>query len=125
MHKPMETHTEHNGHVRSKNVYISNRTVLTPEKSITYENCPDIEKSFQAALEQDKNEVILDCKNVALMDSAALELLIKFHYELRRKRGALKIIGLNDVCQDILTATRLSNMLIIYKDIHEAIRNLS
>lgn len=121
----METLKGRNGRDRSKNVYVSSRTVLTPEKSITHENCPEIEKLFQEALEQDKNDVILDCKNIELLDSAALELLIKCHYELRRKRGALKIIGLNEVCQDILSATRLNNMLIVCKDIHEAIRNLS
>lgn len=121
----MANYTEINGSGRNRNVYVSNRAVVTPDKSITHENCPDIEQTIQTAIEQEKNEVILDCKNIELLDSAALELLIKTHYELRSKRGALKIIGLNEVCQDILTATRLNNMLIIYKDIHEAIRNIS
>ncbi|MDF1590193.1 MAG: STAS domain-containing protein [Desulfobacterales bacterium] len=110
---------------RAKSVNVSSRTVLTPERSITHENCPDIKQSILAAIEADKTEVILDCKNVGLLDSAALELLLQTHNELRSKRGALKIIGLNQVCQDILAATRLNNVILIYKDIHEAIRNIS
>ena len=110
---------------RAKSMYVSDRTVLTPAKSITHENCTEIEESILTAMEQDKTEVILDCKNVELMDSAALELLVQIHYELRKRRGALKILGLNSVCQDIFAATRLNNVLLTYKDIHEAIRNIS
>lgn len=120
----MENHTERNEPHRSKSVNVSGRTVLTPARSITHENCPDIEISIHAAIEEGKTEVILDCKNVELLDSAALELLFLIHYELRSKRGALKIIGLNQVCQDILAATRMNNALLVYKDIHEAIRNI-
>lgn len=121
----MKNLTESNEPGRSKNVYVSNRTVLTPEKAITHENCVGIESAIQAAMEQDKTEVIMDCKNVEHLDSAALELLVKIHYELKRRSGALKLLSLNPVCQDILAATRLNNMLLVYKDIHEAIRNIS
>ena len=121
----MEDHTERNEPGRTKSVNVSGRTVLVLQRSITHENCPDTEKSIYAAIEQDKTEVILDCKNVGLLDSAALELLLQIHYELRSRRGALKIIGLNDVCEDILMSTRINNALLVYKDIHEAIRNIS
>lgn len=120
----MENHTERNEPHRSKSVNVSGRTVLTPARSITHENCPDTEKSIYAAIEEGKTEVILDCKNVGLLDSAALELLLQIHHELRSRRGALKIIGLNDVCRDILSSTRINNALSVYKDIHEAIRNI-
>lgn len=122
----MENHTERHEPGRAQqNVNVSKRTVLTPERFITHENCTDIEKSIHAAIEEGKTEVILDCKNVGLLDSAALELFFRIHYELRSKRGTLKLIGLNGVCQDILTATRMNNALLVYKDIHEAIRNIS
>jgi len=115
---------ERNQPQRTISANVSGRTVLTPAKSITHENCADIEKSIYAAVEEGKTEVMLDCKNVELMDSAALEMLLQIHYELWSRRGALKIIGLNQVCQDILAATRMNNALLVYKDIHEAIRNI-
>jgi anti-anti-sigma factor len=100
---------------------IGGRTILAPQSSITYENCSEIEKKIEDAIQQNKTELILDCKNIAFLDSAALELLIQTHTDLISRGGALKIIGLNDVCRDILLATRIINLLFVYKDMHEAI----
>jgi len=97
------------------------RTVLAPESSITHENCHELEESIDDAVKKNKTEIILDCKNVPFLDSAALELLVKTHDEMSNKRGALKIAGLNAVCRDILMATRVINLLNIYDDIHKAI----
>ena len=105
-------------------VPTSSQVVLTPDRAITHENCHEIEKTFQSAIKKDKTEIIFDCQKIEFMDSAALELLLQIHSELSSRRGALKIIGLNDVCQDIFSATRLNNVLLIYKDIHEATRNI-
>ena len=102
---------------------ISNRVILTPETSITYETLPVIEKVIQNAIQENKNQIILDCKYVEVMDSAALELLIQTHNELRYNGGTLKIIGLNDICSEILLVTRTINVLFVYKDIQEAIRD--
>jgi len=97
------------------------RTVLAPESSITHENCHELEERIDDAVKKNKTEIILDCKNVPFLDSAALELLVKTHDEMSNKRGALKIAGLNAVCRDILMATRVINLLNIYDDIHKAI----
>ena len=102
---------------------ISNRVVLTPESSITFENCQVIEKAVNDTIQENKTDIILDCKHVELMDSAALELLIQTHNVLNDRGGTLKIIGLNDVCQDILLVTRVINELLVYKDIQEAIKD--
>ena len=103
---------------------ISNRVILTPDSSITHENREVIGKVIQSAVEENKTQIILDCKYVELMDSAALELLIEAHGKLRERGGMLKIVGLNDVCSDILVVTRAVNTLFVYKDIQEAIRNI-
>ncbi len=100
---------------------IGNQVVLTPESSITYENCSEIEERIEDAIQQNKTEIILDFKHVGLLDSAALEILVQTHTELISRGGALKIIGLNEVCRDILLATRIINLLFVYKDMHEAI----
>jgi anti-anti-sigma factor len=99
------------------------RLVLTPDGQITHSNCKEFQEKISDAILQNKTEIILDCNQVDLMDSAALELLNKTHEELKQKGGALKIIGLNKVCQDILLATRMINILFVYKNIHEAITN--
>jgi anti-anti-sigma factor len=98
------------------------RALITFKESLTHQSCERLQAKFQECLEQYKNEIILDCKSIAFMDSEGLELLIKMNDELRIQGGALKIVCLNDVCRDILLATRLINTLNIYKDIQDAMK---
>ena len=102
---------------------IGERTVLTPKESLTHMNHERLEKMFQQCIDQRKTEIILDCKNIPFMDSEGLELLLKIQDELKNRGGHLKIIGLTPVCRDIFLATRLTNLLYVYEDIHEAIKD--
>ena len=99
------------------------RMVLTPKGTVTDQNCASLENMFNECVEQRKTEVILDCKAISFMDSAALELVHKMHDDLKMRGGILKVINLNPVCRDIFLATRLINTLHVYDDIHEAIRS--
>ena len=103
---------------------VGGRTVLTPQKSITHQNCEELKDLFSDIINQNKTEIILDCKSVKFLDSEALELLTKIHDELKNRGGVIKIIGLDAVCRDILVATRLINVLYVYDDIHKAIKNI-
>jgi anti-sigma B factor antagonist len=99
------------------------RTILTPKEPLTHQNCKQVEALFSQAMNQQKTEIILDCKAVSFIDSAGLELLVETHKKLRTRSGILKIIALNDTCKDILVATRLISDFHVYTDIHEAIRH--
>ena len=74
---------------------------------------------------KNKTEIILDCQALSYLDSEGLELLVRMHEDLQRRGGGLTIVSLNDVCLDILLATRLINILQVRADIHEAIRSKS
>ena len=117
MHESLE-HTEQ---TRIKSMEIGGRTVLAPELSITFENCQQVEEKIDSVIKQNKTEIILDCKGVPFLDSAALELLVRTHDILKNRGGALKIVNMNAVCRDILVATRLTNLLYVFEDIHKAI----
>ena len=119
----MSHNPKYDASIKIDGIKVSGRIVLTPESSITYENCSEIEEQIQDAIQRSKTEIILDCKHIGLLDSAALELFIQTHAALRENGGAFKIIGLNEVCRDILVATRIINLLFVYKDINEAIKN--
>ena len=98
-------------------------TVLAPKESLTYQNCKELEATFNECINQYKNKIILDCEGIFFIDSEGLELLVRIDEKLRKGGGILKIVGLNDVCGDIFVATRLINIFFVYKDIHEAIRS--
>ncbi len=116
--------SERTEHSRIESMNIGGRILITPEASVTHQNCDQYKELIKNAIQERKTEVILDCKHVHVLDSAALEFLLQTHGQLRSKGGALKIVGLNGVCRDILLVTRIMNVLYIYKDIHDAITNI-
>lgn len=100
---------------------VGSSMVLTPRDSLIDKNCEALETFLSELLTQQKTDIILDCKSVSFLDSKALELLLRTHEELKNRGGVLKIVGLNAVCQDILFATRLINVLNVFDDIHKAV----
>lgn len=97
--------------------------ILTPKESLIYQNCEELETTFNECINQSKTKIILDCKDMSYIDSEGLELLVRVDERLRKQGGILKIVELNAVCRDIFVATRLINTFHVYKDIHEAIRD--
>ncbi len=104
---------------------IGSRTLLTLNKSLTFQNCDELSTLFKKSISPHEPEIILCCKSVEYLDSEALNLLVQMHETLAKQGGMLKIISLNDVCRDILFVTRLLNVFHVYKNINDAIKNLS
>ncbi len=98
------------------------RTILPLKNAVTHQNCAELETAFQECVDNNKTEIILDCRALTFLDSEALELLIRMHEDADSHGCELKLISLNKVCSDILVATRLMNILNVYKDIHGAIK---
>jgi len=117
----MKTEPEAGASSQIKGLNIDGRTALALKQSITWENCDDLKKKLKDKIDAGHTEIILDLKKVDHLDSAALELLVEMHDSLMQVGGALKIAGLNEVCRDILLATRIINILFVYKDINEAL----
>lgn len=101
---------------------VGGKTVLSLKDSLTHESCEQLESTIEECIEQGKTEIMLDCKALEFLDSAALELLVRVHEELKKRGGSLKLVSLNGVCRDILTATRLTNMFHLHAHIHEAMK---
>jgi anti-anti-sigma factor len=100
------------------------RTIISPNESLNYQHCQELETTFNRCCKQSGSEIILDFKAVKFLDSAVLELLVRMHDDLKMRGGVQKIIGLNSVCRDILYATRLINILYIFDDMNQAIRSM-
>jgi anti-anti-sigma factor len=96
--------------------------LLTSKEPLTYQNCEELEGAFKDLMNRHENKIILNLKAVPFLDSKALELLVRIHEKLSKRLGALKIVGMDAVCQDIFYATRLINFFHIYKDFNEAIK---
>jgi anti-anti-sigma factor len=99
------------------------RKVLKISKSLTYQNCEEVEATFKDCLDQQKNEIIIDFNKISFLDSAGLELLLQMHNELKQQGGALKLVHLDELCLDILKVTQLINVFRIYEDMNKAIKD--
>ena len=99
------------------------RTILAPGASLSVNNVSELAAAFNDCIQRANSEIILDCKSAKFMDSSVLELLLQVHNDLKHNGGELKIIGLNEICRDILYATRLINVFNVFSDLHEAIRH--
>jgi anti-anti-sigma factor len=102
---------------------VGPRTVLVPREALTYQNCAALEAAFDSCFTHQMAEVILDMNEVPLLDSEALELLLRMHDELKTRGSVLKMIRLNDIVKDVLVATRLITVFSVYQNISEAIRS--
>ena len=102
---------------------INRRKVLKISKSLTYQNCEDVEATFKDYLDRQKHEILIDFSKISFVDSAGLELLLDMHNELKQRGGALKLVHLNELCLDILKATQLINVLRIYEEMNKAIKD--
>lgn len=99
---------------------IGNNVVISPAGPLTFENADELEKAVSEAA-ADASEVVLDCKSVTLMDSEALERIVKLHQAIENDGRALKIANLNEVCASIFAATRLINILRVYDELTAAL----
>lgn len=102
---------------------INGRKVLKISRSLTYQNCEEVEATFENYLDQQKKEIIIDFSKISFLDSAGLELLLQMHNELKQRGGALKLIHLDELCLDILKVTQLINVFRIYADMNIAIKD--
>jgi anti-anti-sigma factor len=108
--------------LRVSTMQVGVRTILTIGGPLAHENVQDMTKAFGDLPRPHKAEFVLDMKGVTVMDSAALEALVEMHESLAAVGGTLKIVGLNELCQDILIATRLAGVLRVYEDLAKAAR---
>lgn len=102
---------------------INRRKVLKISKSLTYQNCEEVEATFKDYLDHQENEIIIDFSKISFIDSAGLELLLDMQNELKQRGGALKFVHLNELCLDILKATQLIHVFQIYEDMNKAIKD--
>ncbi|MCL6582566.1 MAG: STAS domain-containing protein [bacterium] len=67
--------------------------------------------------------VLIDLKEVPLIDSAGLELLWDALMKFRKVNGSLKLAQASPLVMDILLATRMSNTFEIFSDQEKAYRS--
>ena len=108
--------------------YSENATIVTPtdEKILEEKDIQTLQESIMSVIEQSERiNLILDFRNVRFLSSAVLGLLIRISKKVYESDGQLKLCGINPKIYEIFKITRLTRIFEIYKDVKEAVGNLS
>ena len=90
--------------------------VIHGDDSLNLEHISDVEKVFTECERHGQPRIVLDLKNVSLIDSTGLELLLDVRDRCLQKGGALKLARPNHLCRDILEITGVAARLEIFDD---------
>ena len=90
---------------------VGDKTIISPDTSITYQNYQKIETAFYALAKRGIVGIVLDLREVPFLDSKAMELLVEIQKYLNTHGSELILMDINDVCRDILISTRLVSRL--------------
>jgi anti-anti-sigma factor len=104
---------------------LGHHTVITLKEPINHQNCKELEASALGEIGKSHLAVILECKEVSYLDSAALEMLLRLQDALKERGSLMKLVGLNALCRDIMIVTRLINQFNVYPSVQEAIKEPS
>lgn len=94
--------------------------LVTPQFPLVEENIEALKHEMQRYFQERDTKILIDFSGVAHIDSRGLEFLLDSFEEARKKGGDIKLCRLNQLCNDIFLATRMSSIFEIYKETEEA-----
>lgn len=97
--------------------------VVSGGDRISGEHVAELAAILEARLDRGHPQIVLDLQGVAVMDSAALELLLDFQEKCQRMGGALKLANAGALCREVLKATGVGARFEIFKDSGGAVRS--
>jgi anti-anti-sigma factor len=80
-------------------------------------------EKIDACMGNGTSKIVIDMKQVPFIDSTGLETLHSLVPEFAKRGADFRVTGLNDVCRDILVATRMVSFLHISEDAETAVRS--
>ena len=97
--------------------------IIVPQCAIVAEQIPELQEKVKQCFQDGEKKIVFDLSIVSHVDSKGLEFLLDIFEESRTRGGGLKLSKVNPLCKDIFIATRMSNLLEIFKEPEEAARS--
>jgi len=107
--------------------YSENATIVTftDERILEEIDIQALQESIMSVIEQaEMINLILDFRNVRLLSSAVLGLLIRISKQVYERGGQLRLCNISPKIHEIFKITRLNRIFDIYPDIESAIESL-
>lgn len=108
--------------------YTDNATIVifTDEKILEEKDIQALQESIMSVIEQaERINLILDFRNVLMLSSAVLGLLIRVSKKVYERDGQLRLCNINSRIYEIFKITRLTKIFDIYKDREGTLEDLS
>ncbi len=99
-------------------------TVLSVTGELTSDQSDPFRRSCQERFEAGRRDVLLDIKDLTLVDSAGLELLLWLSDQVAKHSGQLRLVGPDETIRKILEITRLDRRFAIHESIEAAARSI-
>lgn len=96
---------------------------LAPDSAIVEEGVDDLSRAVHEGVGHGMTNVVLDMKNVPVVDSAGLEFLLDLSQRLREEGGSLRIANVRPICKDIFAITEVDQVVPVYEDLDGAGRS--
>ena len=96
---------------------------VAPRFPVIEENIAKLEQEMKRAFQEGSTKILVDFSEVSHIDSKGLEFLLDSVEEAQKRGWNVKLCNLNQICRDILLATRLNNVFEIYDEAQEAARS--
>lgn len=99
-------------------------TVLSLNGELTADQSDAFRRSCQDRFDAGSRDVLLQVKDLSLVDSAGLELLLWLSDEVAHRSGQLRLIGCDETVRKILEITRLERRFAIHDTVEAAAKSL-
>lgn len=100
---------------------ISGTALIEVEGDIDLFQSRALREAIADLIAAGKSRLIIDLAGVAYIDSSGLGVLISARTQLKKAGGDLKISRITDSVRNVVTLTRLNQLLDFYDDIDEAL----
>lgn len=97
--------------------------VIVPNAPLKAEQGVELKETVHYFVTDGLPMVVVDCRDVPLMDSAGLESLLDLHEDIESRGGSIRLAALPQLCQDILRVTGIDRTLAVYEDEKSAVRS--
>ncbi|MCF7874127.1 MAG: STAS domain-containing protein [Candidatus Omnitrophica bacterium] len=88
---------------------------------INIDTSPELRKAFDQYTDQGIKKVIIDCQNLAYIDSSGLATLIELLQRLKKENGELKICNLAEKVKSVFEVTKLDKLFDICLNQEQAV----
>ena len=99
-------------------------TVLSVSGELTADQSDAFRRSCQDRFDAGSRDVLLQMKDLSLVDSAGLELLLWLSDEIARRAGQLRLIAPEETIRKILEITRLERRFTMHDSVESAAKSL-